>query len=397
MSWNNSTETIPNQENFFLYAAFILRLIASLAVFMNICVLFLLIKLKRTFRNYGYWFQILVLASADLLTGTASLPLTFFDHYVFRTNTIACSAILFAYSCTQTNTLLGIMCICVNRFRNIQNIDKLRESKPSFKPEIAVISAALFSMIYTLLPFLFLKLNTTVLPVCSAPALFLGGIRTYKLLLLIGLIIPLVVINVLYAICLVKLRRANARIQPADQHIKVDFFTRHVKTDDRLQGTSTSKEMIKYLKVGAADTFNKTSSRNIAETLDKKSSKPTPSIEECSTSATADTASSTGNTQSLASSNIRASTREAQSKAVKLLGIILFSTNIATIVPVFLLFRDTIVSSEEQMAGSSAFGLALLCLNSLVDAFVYGLYATEIRTYIHTKLTNIKRLCCTRQ
>ena len=145
MSTNNSTDAdlgqTPSPTNFFSYAAFVLRFIAGFATIMNLCVLLLLVHLKKTFRNYTYWFQILVLSSEDLFNGLSSLLLTFFDLDFFRTSTIACSVMICAYAFAQIkNTTIGISCICVNRFRSILKIDKLQEPTFGYQQEIRFLS-----------------------------------------------------------------------------------------------------------------------------------------------------------------------------------------------------------------------------------------------------------------
>ena len=407
MATNNSTEAVPaamaNQTNFFTYAAIALRFIASFATITNICVLLLLIRLKKKFRNYSYWFQILVLSSEDLFNGLASLSLTFFDLELFRTSAIACSVILFAYACSQINTLLGICCICVNRFRSIRTIDRLKEPNFGYQQEFSLVFAALFSIVYSLLPFLIFPLNRSVMPLCSAPTLLGPNIQAYKLMLAFGLIIPLAIINVLYSICLVKLRRVNTKIRPIDRHSKSDYVTRAPMTEETHEGTSESKEKSHNLKTDSGDSHenipNVRHDRNSHQERSKmaelaQEQAQAHSNEDCSISATADTARKIGKSQRL-TTRVRASTRETQSRAVKLLGIILFLTNITVIIPVSLLLRDTF-APELQTGGSSSLGLIMLALNSLVDAFVYGFFAVEIRTYIHAKLGYIGRLFCPR-
>ena len=398
MAANNSTHGLSNQDVFLrFFAGIVLRFIASFATVMNICVLLLLVRLKKNFRNYSYWFQILVLASEDLFNGLASLALTFYDLELFRTSAIACSVILCAFMCCQVNTLLGICCICVNRFRSIQTIDKLREPNMGYQPEIAVAFAALLSILYSILPFLVFPLNS-VMPACSVPTLLgSNNVRTYKLLTAFGLIVPLAIINVLYSICLVKLRRVNANIRPVGSEEKSQCITRSPATEETFDVASASKDKPYQMKVDPANSHG----QNPDKTVHQENSKIPPAaqvqatcIEACSTSVAADTSGKTGKNQRWGPSRVHASTRETQSRAVKLLGIILFLTNITVIIPVSLLLRGTI--RAESDAGGSALGITLLALNSLADAFVYGFYAVEIRKYIHGKIMYIGHLFCFR-
>ena len=398
MAANYSTHELSKQNvSLRFFAGIVLRFIASFATVMNICVLLLLVRLKQNFRNYNYWFQILVLASEDLFNGLVSLALTFCNLELFRTSAITCSVILCAYICCQLNTLLGICCICVNRFRSIRTIDKLRESNMGYQQEIAVAFAALLSIVYSILPFLVFPLNS-VMPACSVPTLLgSNNARTYNLLTTFGLIVPLAIINVLYSFCLVKLRRVNAKIRPVGREENSECITRSPATEETFDVASASMDKPYQMKADPANSHG----QNPDKTIHQENSKIPPvaqvqatCIEECSTSATVDTSGKTGKNQRWGPFRVRASTRETQSRAVKLLSIILFLTNITVIIPVSLLLRDTI--RAESDAGASALGITLLALNSLADAFVYGFYAVEIRKYVHGKIMYIGHLFCSR-
>ena len=376
MATNNSTEadlrTMSSSTNFLNFAACFVRVTAGFATIMNICVLLLLVRLKRNFRNYNYWFQILVLSSEDLFNGISSLLLTFFDSEIFRTSAIACGFVLCAYVCSQINTLLGICCICVNRFRSILTIDKLREPTFGYQQEISVLLAVLISIVYSILPYLIFPLNRSVMPVCSTQTLLGPNVQAYKLMLAFGLLIPLAIINVLYSICLAKLRRVNAKIRPTDGQGTSNYITGVSMTEETHERTSGSKDKSRDWKT------------NVTQL-------PEHSYEHCSTSVGTDTTLNAGKNKRLAVTRARVSKKEGHSRAVKLLGIILLLTNITVIIPVSLLLRDTF-APELQSGGSAALGMMMLPLNSLVDAFVYGFFSVEIRTYIYTKLVCIGRL-----
>ena len=403
MATNNSTEavlgTAPSPTNFFTYAAFVLRFIAGFATIMNICVLLLLVRLKRNFRNYNYWFQILVLSSEDLFNGLSALALTFFDFEIFRTNAIACGVILCTYACSQINTLLGICCICVNRFRCILTIDKLQEPTFGYQQEISILLAVLVSIVYSLLPYLIFPLNRSVIHACSAPALLGPNIQAYKLIFAFGLLTPLAIINVLYSICLVKLRRVNARIRPADGPVKSNYITRVSLTEETHEGTSGSKDKSRDWETKVSDSHDKISNASDRKGVKEKSELtgiqqlPAHSNEHCSTSTGTDNSGKAVKNEQLTATGVRSSMNEVHSRAVKLLGIILLLTNITVIIPVSLLIRDTI-APELQTNGSASLGLIMLPLNSLIDAFVYGFFSVEIRTFIHKKLMYIGRLFC---
>ena len=413
MASNNTTgtnlETESNSTNIFAVGAFVLRFIAVFATIMNTCVLLLLVRLKRNFRNYSYWFQIVVLSSEDLLNGLSSFALTFFDLEIFRTSATACGILLWAYACSQINTLLGICCICVNRFRGILIIDKLQEPTFGYQQEMSILLAVLISIVYSLIPYLTIPLSSSKMLVCSTATLFGPNVKTYKLTLASGLIIPLAIINVLYSICLVELRRVNTRVKPLIGQWRSNYVTRIPTTQESQAGTSGEGDRSLSLKTNEPD-----SHENISKITDQKDLKdkikciediPKQSKDPCSTSTGTDstgnatrTCDSTGNAtktckneRSTATDRVRARMKEANSRAVKLLGIILFLTNITVIIPVSLLIRDT-VAPQLQAGGNAVLGMLMLPLNSLVDAFVYGFFSVEIRTFIRSKVEIIWRL-----
>ena len=403
MASNNTTganlETESNSTNIFAVGAIVLRFIAVFATIMNTCVLLLLVRLKRNFRNYSYWFQIVVLSSEDLLNGLSSFALTFFDLEIFRTSATACGILLWAYACSQINTLLGICCICVNRFRGILIIDKLQEPTFGYQQEVSILLAALISIVYSSIPYLTIPLSSSKMPVCSTATLFGPNVKTYKLTLASGLIIPLAIINVLYSICLVELRRVNTRVKPLIGQWRSSYVTRIPRTHESQAGTSGEGDRSLSLKTNEADTHE-----NISKITDQKVLKDKmkcieditkQSKDHCSTSTGTD---STGNAtktckneRSTATDRVRARMKEANSRAIKLLGIILFLTNITVIIPVSLLIRDT-VAPQLQAGGNVVLGMLMLPLNSLVDAFVYGFFSVEIRTFIRSKVEFIWRL-----
>ena len=394
---NNSTQAFSNQDVFLrFFAGIILRLIAILATIMNIGVLVLLIRLKIKFRNYSYWFQIMVLSSEDLFNGLSSLALTFFDLELFRTSAVACSVILCAYMCSQMNTLLGICCICINRFKSIRSIDKIRDPNVRYQQEISVAIVAIISIAYSLMPFLVFPLNNT-LPACSIPNLLNpNNARTYKLLTSFGLIIPLAIIDVLYSICLVKLRHVNVKIKPTigQEGTHMTEIGSVPVTEETMDGVSRRTE--NQPKTGGATISSGSILYESCKTSTVTHEQRTP-IEECSIATTTcpDTTGTNRLDQTRGTlSRARASTIETQSRAIKLLGIILLTTNITVMIPVVLLLRDTIRAQSDT--GGSAMGVTLLALNALIDAFVYGFYAVEIRKYVYGKIVLIGRLICSR-
>ena len=395
---NNSIEAnlgqAINSTNILSVGAFLLRFIAVFATIMNMCVLSLLVRLKRNFRNYSYWFQIVVLSSADLLNGLFTFTLTFFDLEFFRTSAIACGILLWAYACSQINTLLGICCICVNRFRGILMIDKLQEPSFGYQQEISILVAALISIAYSLLPYLIFPLNRSPKPLCVTATLFGSNVKTYKLTLAFGLIIPLAIINVLYSVCLVELRRINAKVKPSGEHERSRNITRVPVTQVSQAGASGERDTSLDMKANTPDFHeNKLidSDRKIKDGSKMTVLEVIPqSTDQCSTSGTDTTGKATEKEKST-TIGVRARTKEAHSRAVKLLGIILIFSNITVIMPASLLIRDT-VAPGTQSTGMASIGMLMLPLNSLIDAFIYGFYSVEIRTYIRSNVDFMCRL-----
>ena len=489
MASNNSTLALQTEANLFVYAIFLLRMIGSSAIFVNLCVLILLVKLKKSFHNYSYWFQILVLSGEDLFNGLASVALSFLGFEIF-TNYVACSVLFCAYTFAQINTLMAICCICVNRFRSIQNIKKLGDSKSGYHQEISIALVIVYSLVYAAVPFLALNITTTKLPICAVPPIFGSNTRTYKVLLAVGLALPLIAINIMYGVCLMKLKKLKTAVGPMNQHAKSDLsscaqiteetydckfttkdnpchtttdifhnnvsfrnfekesiqkvsnptnVTNSIHTPGKLQvigstrdfPTATEECSGKLQVIGSTRDFPTAteecsgklqvtgSTRDFPTATEECSGKlqvigstrdfPTATeecsgklqvigstrdfptaTEECSTSAT-DSVLKFGRSNPPKYSKAYKNKRETQYRAIKLLGIILFMSNIATIIPLVFLFRDVIVD-ENISGGGIAVGMVFLALNSLVDAFVYGLYAVEIRNYIQKKARRLQQL-----
>ena len=389
-----------------MYAIYLLRVISSLAILMNICIICLMVRLKNSFRNYSYWFQITVLTSEDTLNGLASFALTFYDLKLFKTNYIACSVLLCGYICTQINTLLAICCICVSRFLNIQGINKFRETKSGYRQEVSIVLTTVFGIVYASLPFLTLNVRTTSLQMCRATVIFGSQVRTYKLLTSLGLIIPLLVINILYSICLLKLKRVNSTVKPLSHHA-----ASNLSSDSRVtEEISTNKYITSPVKPDRCSLQIEQSvhakEQNVAQwneiinlTHIKRSRQiPSPSTSQPVTLASSSSPITHSSFKSVRKSHLHYSqssrnTREAQCRAIKLLGIVLFTSNIATIIPLAFMLRDVILSINIA-GGATSLGLVFLSLNSLVDAFVYGLYAREIRTFLRSKFTKFRQLLC---
>lgn len=406
MASNNSTVAEQSQQDLMVYAIYVLRVISSLAIIMNICVICLMIRLKNSFRNYSYWFQITVLASEDSLNGLASFALTFYDLKLFKTNYIACSVLLCAYICTQINTLLAICCICISRFLNIQSINKLRKTKSGYRQEISIVLATVFGIVYASLPFLTLNLTTTKLQMCRATILFGSQVRAYKLLTSLGLIVPFLVINILYGVCLLKLKRINSTVTPLSHHAVSNLSSGSRVTEE----ISTNKYITSPAETGRdslqIEQFVQAKEQHVAHGKEiinlahiersRQISSPSsylPVTVESVSSPITHSSFKTMRKSHQAYSQSSRSTREAQCRAIKLLGIVLFTSNIATIIPLAFMLRDVILSVNIAGGGTSL-GLVFLSLNSLVDAFVYGLYAREIRAFLLSKLKKFRQLLC---
>ena len=365
-----------------VYAVLCLRVLSCLAIVANSSVLLLLIRLKKTFRNYNYWFQILVLSSEDLFNGVSSLAMSFFTSEVFMNNYIACCTILWAYMCSQLNTLWAICCICINRFRRIQSIDKLGEMRSGYLLEISVVTAAVFSAVYALFPYFIWNIKKTDLPSCTPVDLFVDDIDRYKLTMSVGLLGPLFIIDVLYGICLFKLRRASSKVKPETQRSASDMGSCSQATKDTVVKNNCNSNKAfglpgNSMQYNATDPISvQDGNTNISLTVPRDG---------CSNTSK--------ETASIVPAKARIGRRETQVKAVRMLGIVLFLSNIATVLPVSFMIRDIVMSAitggNYVDGGGTAVGIIFLSLNSLVDSFVYGLYSAEIRNFLREKCSRL--------
>ena len=399
MANNSSSITVQNQKQSILliYSVILFRSIGSFAIIMNVCVILLTIKLRKTFRNYSYWFQILVLASQDLLNGISSFSMSFYDYEVFKINYIACTAILWLFVCCQINTLMAMCCICINRFRRVRNIDKLGENRSGYQQELSILLVSVFSIIYASIPYFAFERTTTYLQNCSPVYFFPVHINDFKILFSAGLGLPLIIINCLYGICLFKLRNAVAKVKPVTkkgttQIVSCSQVTKETTAENDYSVTPTVDR-----KGGLFHNISSRINRDPDEVKDsayQTNISVVTSLEECSTSYM-ETTFGAGRQQQAVYSEVHKGRRETQVRAVKLLGIILFTSDIATIIPLSFMIRDVVLwetsESPHISAGGTALGIVFLSLNSLVDSFVYGLYAVEIRSFILTKYTELRQ------
>ena len=215
MLTNNTTVNFNIQDlDLGFYGLTILLPVAALSIILNTGVLICLIRRKISFSNYGYWFQLVVLASVDVCNGFVSACLSFVTTELFATNYIACSVLVCLFVCSQINTLCTTCSICINRYLGLKNL-KAIETKSSFHKKLSVISASAISCLYCAGPFFIWDVRKGHMEYCQSAYLFGVNERYYKIYICVGIFIPWLITNILYGICVMKLRRASATIRPA--------------------------------------------------------------------------------------------------------------------------------------------------------------------------------------
>ena len=375
---NSTMDEQDQQNNLFLVSLKLLRFFSIFAVLMNLCVLVFLIRLKRTFRSYSHWFQVLVLVDTDLFNGMVSFTFSFRHYKVFKSNYIACSVIIWAYLWCQINTLLAMCYICVNRFRSLQNIRKLTREKRRVCQQISIILlVSIVSIVYSCVPFYLWNITKTYLPSCTGAYLFGFRKRCFKIFMSLGLMVPLTIINMLYGICLFKLQCVSLAVSPVIlQSIRKTGF----QSQQRIDAQDQNEIPVPLPGNGADPLFQNKSSPSNSD------SSSFPKTDHRSTEKDASSASETGQ-------DTRTVRRQKQVRAIKMLGMILFLTDITTIVPVAALLRDVFSAEDGDTSGGGGtpLGVIFLSLNSLVDSFVYGLYTTEIRSFLRQKFMDLRR------
>ena len=364
-------------------AIYSLRLAGSLAIVSNIFVLLCALRLRRKFRGRDYWIQIVILAAIDIFNGIISLLLSFL---IFDTNYIWCGFLLCLYMFAQINTLCAICCICVNRYRCLRNMDKTGGGIKC-RQELGVAALSGVSLVYCTSPYFIWDLVQFEHEHCTAPVLFGLNNGQYLLHTSTGVFVPLIIINILYSGCVYKLWKSKNSIAPEN-----------------------SAHLSKHNK----DTVPRTNKQNCNETyiLTEQTVKPAeylnkPSISGLSCSQdTSQTGTSTNastkqvrlngpqeQSSALGTRHIFKTRRDAQCRAIKLLGIVLILADVATIIPFSVLLRQGITSittgTVSKKGSGNSIGVTCLSINALVDAFVYGLYSREIRKYLKDKLSGL--------
>ena len=365
----------PTPKWFVIYT---IRVSGIMAVFMNVAVLLCLLQLKKTFRSKDYWFQLVLLSLVDAFNGITTMCLslvTFPIHYA------ACSIILCLFIFSQINTLSSICCVCVNRFRCLQNMEQKRDEKTLCRQEVAVAAISFLCLAYCSLPYLILDTNKSDALLCRSTILFGSQDRYYKLHASVGVFIPLIIINVLYTICVVKLFRSRAKISPSTStEQQIDRTTTTQLTTQTCSSNSVATpgtKMASALSIGeglsetepaiSSATSSKGAAVNV--TQDKLVNQPAP----------------------VHNNTVFKARKEAQTNAMVLLGIILLFANIGTIYPFADMMRIGLRSDDKPNPGNSL-AISFLSLNPVIDAIVYGFYSKEIRNYLKSGVSKIKTI-----
>ena len=410
---NQTTSFQVENRELISYGIFVVRFLAMCGFLLNFIVLMCLVNLKREFPSYGLWFQLVVLASVDIFNGLASFCFSFITNQIFVTNYVACSILIYLFVYAQINTLSTTCCICISRFRAVKQMEKAADTRSAFYHDAPVLSASFFACLYCACPFLIWEVRKRNMSQCSAAFLF-GLNEVYlKLFVVVGIFIPWIITNVIYGLCVFVLKRSFARIIPVNQMSRT-IETESVSLPDILNpGPSTSSE-----KMAAANCRNmsnteehtkekvrlaKLSTLKVPEEPDKTrgSNQRHVKTESKVTSPTVDS-DGTGTfrciSPTVASYSSYKIRRQAQLNAVKLIGILIMLNTIAMVAPAAVLIRDVILSEADvaSFRGATAIGMVFVCLNSTVDAFIYGLYTREIRKYIGNKFDKLRRFLKTR-
>ena len=418
MAFNNTTlleeeqeATSPRSSTPFI----ILSVISILAILMNTVILACLIRLKGTFRSYGNWFQLVVLSSQDVLNGMASYCRS---HVTFKTYHSVCGFVGGWYVFSQINTLWMMGCICVNRFIILKKLGKDTTTPSFIKPEKTVLIVSVFNCVFTIFPFVFWGAKNSEEGYCSETFIFSFNLRQFRIYRLIGFIVPLFIINVLYAICMIILKRSYANVGPFTRNtfaigapqsndcgppIAKAFRVNTLSTAKFVNGEAScslteisSKDKTSNTGVGSSvcDPIQPTKSWNGTYMLPTKSGERKAEIQD--------------QCKNLTSLRIKepsavsathggfGTRRNAQKRALKLLGIILLLSNLATVIPLAVWLIDLVAPKYKFKSMASGISVSF-CLNAFVDAFVYGLCAPEIRRYIQTKLDSLTRSMRSRQ
>lgn len=413
MAFNNSSTALqaPLPTRLYYPIVYSLRMIATTSMALNFCVIILLIKLKKNFRNYNYWFQILVLASVDLFNGFSSFIRTFYRSSPFKDDLPACCAIMYGYMFCQVNTLSTICCICVYRFRLIHNINRLGFTISKYQQMIAFLLVTMVCLIYNTIPYFAWVNKQTVFRSCTPLMIFGVNMPQYRMFNFLSILLPLILMNILYGICLYKLkplrRMTNSLNQPSSEQIPSSSqLTEESSTDNTRPRVDSSTDTLKNSKTGL--TLSVPRPRNAGTerapvngcSLSVNSSqKRNPRVklsenlrlQRIRKSQVAPINKHSLPTTETPSFGIYKTRKETQYKAVKFLGIILFLTNVTTLTPLSAMVRGLLLNSKASN-DTIVLGLICLSLNSCVNAFVYGLYAAEIRTYLKKLFSHFRLL-----
>ena len=369
-------------------AIYSLRIAGSLAIVSNILVLLCTLHLRRNFRSRDYWIQIVILSSFDAFNGTVSLLLSFL---IFDTNYIWCGVLLFLYMFSQINTLCAICCICVNRYKGLKNMDKIGGDKMC-RQELGITFVSAMSIVYCLTPYFIWDLVEFENKNCTAPVLFGLNNAPYLLHTSIGVLVPLSIINILYIVCLYKLWKSKNSVAPGN-----------LQSSTMADSASTTKKIYGNAHAPSEETVKAPLSLNTLSTSGQSGSGDTG---QTSTSTTLDDPIKQARLKVSGQSYAREprlafkERREAQCRAIKLLGIILILADLATIIPLSVLLRQAITSlvkgTVSKGGSGNSIGVTCLSINALVDAFVYGLYSREIRKYLKGKVSDLWRAVSSR-
>ena len=357
-------------------AIYSLRLAGSLAIVSNAFILLCALHLRRKFRSRDYWLQIVILAGIDIFNGTVSLLLSILT---FDTNYIRCGFLLCLYMFSQINTLCAICCICVNRFRCLKNMDKTG-SGILCRQELGTAVLSVVSLLYCALPYFIWDLTEFEHKNCTAPVLFGDSNGPYLLHTCTGVCVPLIVINILYGLCVHKLWKSRNSVAP-ENIAYLQTSTVSCKYD---------KDAVSRKNKQNADNFDKLT--NSGQSSSQETGQTSLSI--CGLTKQVGQDTPQQQTSSHENRHIFKKRRAAQSRAIKLLGIILILADVATIIPFSVLLRQgliDVIAGKTSKGSGNSIGVTCLSINAFVDAFVYGLCSREIRNFLKETLSSLWR------
>ena len=208
--YNNTTDTsdfqiIPVD---YLIAA---RINSALILLENMIVALCLSLNKKLFYKQEFWLLLVCLTLNDILCGVAMMFATFIQSDILNQNRTLCIFLIVLVLISQLSMLFNVLSICVYRFILAVCADKFRFGWKIWMSVMQVTAVFVFSCVYCTIPFVVWSRRELFKTGCDMVNVFGKNLNKAYAFVCSGLLLPLTILNILYAVTFLLLRQINKK------------------------------------------------------------------------------------------------------------------------------------------------------------------------------------------